>query len=177
MELEKIVKENQGFVVKVASQYRDKGLDMEELVSEGNAGLVKAAQNFDPSRGGDFLQYAVWHVRESIQKALEHNSEHDRTRSLDAPFVHNSRSNLLGVIENDEYPAADSAMLDEDTLEELQEFISTLEAREQQVVRYTFGIGCQEMTLDEISELLGVSKQRVRDIREKALRKLKHTIR
>lgn len=177
MGFEKLVSDNQGFVVKVASEYRDKGLSMEELVSEGNAGLVKAARSYDPSHGTDFHSYAVWFVRDAIRKALTANAGQDRNRSLDAPFVHNSSNNLLGVIENEEYPAADSALIDDDTYEELCNFLSGLDPREQDIIRTSFGIGCQEMSLDEIAEIHGISRQRVREIRDKALRKLKHIIR
>lgn len=71
---EKLVNDNIGFVISIAKQYADKGLDMDDLVNEGNLGLIKAAEKFDESRGYSFQSYAVWWVRQAIQQAIAEQS-------------------------------------------------------------------------------------------------------
>lgn len=73
-EQEKLVKDNIGFVISVAKQYTGKGLEMDDLVNEGNLGLIRAAEKFDESRGYSFQSYAVWWIRQSIQQAIAEQS-------------------------------------------------------------------------------------------------------
>ena len=70
MNTEKLLTENRSVVEAVAKQYMDKGLTMEQLIEEGNKGLVKAAERYDASKGFKFLSYAVWWIRQSILQAL-----------------------------------------------------------------------------------------------------------
>lgn len=73
-EQDKLVKDNIGFVISIAKQYTDKGLDMDDLVNEGSLGLIRAAEKFDESRGYSFQSYAVWWIRQSIQQAIAEQS-------------------------------------------------------------------------------------------------------
>ena len=72
--LDRLVQANLRFVISVAKQYVRKGVDLEDLVNEGNIGLIKAAQKFDPDRGIKFISYAVWWIRQSITQSLANNS-------------------------------------------------------------------------------------------------------
>lgn len=71
---EKLVKDNLPFVISIAKQYVGKGLDMDDLVNEGNLGMIRAAEKFDESRGYSFLSYAVWWIRQSIEQAIAEQS-------------------------------------------------------------------------------------------------------
>ena len=105
--LNKLVEANLRFVVSVANQYKGKGLQMEDLVSEGNIGLLKAAGRFDASKGTRFVNYAVVHVRQQIEKALDQQTEpprklNQKSTSVDAPLGHRTNMSLLSVLVNRE---------------------------------------------------------------------------
>ncbi|MBP5538912.1 MAG: sigma-70 family RNA polymerase sigma factor [Bacteroidales bacterium] len=93
--------------------------------------------------------------------------------SLDAPFVEGEDNNLLDVLENEESPAASKGLVSESLNKEIERALSTLTPRERDIVKYFFGIGCQEMTLEEIGEKFNLTRERVRQIKEKAIRRLK----
>ena len=93
--------------------------------------------------------------------------------SLDAPFVEGEDNNLLDVLENEESPAASKGLVSESLNKEIERALSTLTPRERDIVKFFFGIGCQEMTLEEIGEKFNLTRERVRQIKEKAIRRLK----
>ncbi len=97
--------------------------------------------------------------------------------SLDAPFVEGEDNNLLDVLENEESPAASKGLVSESLNKEIERVLSTLTPRERDIVKYFFGIGCQEMTLEEIGEKFNLTRERVRQIKEKAIRRLKNSSR
>ncbi len=97
--------------------------------------------------------------------------------SVDAPFVDGEDNSLLDVLVNNDSPNADRVLIDESLAREIERSLTTLTEREADIIRMFFGIGCQEMTLEEIGERFGLTRERVRQIKEKAIRRLRHTSR
>ena len=97
--------------------------------------------------------------------------------SVDAPVVEGEDNSLLDVLENKDSPIADEMLMDESLSREIERSLATLTERERDIIRLFFGIGCQEMTLEEIGEKFGLTRERVRQIKEKAIRRLRHTSR
>ncbi len=93
--------------------------------------------------------------------------------SVDAPFNEGEDGSLLDVLPNNESPDTDSGLINESLSAEIERTLLTLPLREREIVKAFFGIGCQEMTLEEIGERFGLTRERVRQIKEKAIRKLK----
>ena len=227
--LEKLTKANLRFVVSVAKQYQHKGISLGDLISEGNAGLIRAATRFDETRGFKFISYAVWWIRQSIMQAiaeqsrivrlplnrvsslnkifkefsnLEQKFQRDptdtelaealdlsseevahnikisgRQSSLDAPFSTEEEHSLLEVLEND-HKTPDSDMMLDSLRREIQRALSTLTQRESDVLSFYYGLnGENKMTLEEIGGKFGLTRERVRQIKEKATRRLRHSFR
>ena len=226
--LEKLVKSNLRFVVSVAKQYQNKSLTLNDLINEGNLGLIKAAQKFDHTRGFKFISYAVWWIRQSIMQALAEHSRlvriplnkvgslnkinkamaeleqkfnraptdeelaeilemedkelkgtlSARTRhvSVDAPFAEGESNSLLDVLEDGSIEKTDGELEYTSSLQiETERSLATLDPREQQVLRMYFGIGEQTaISLEQIAETLSITRERVRQIKEKAIKKLQH---
>ncbi|HEY3389668.1 MAG TPA: RNA polymerase sigma factor RpoD/SigA [Prolixibacteraceae bacterium] len=97
--------------------------------------------------------------------------------SVDAPFVDGEDNSLLDVLINNDSPSADRVLIDESLSREIDRSLTTLTEREADIIRMFFGIACQEMTLEEIGERFGLTRERVRQIKEKAIRRLRHTSR
>ncbi|MDA3819274.1 MAG: sigma-70 family RNA polymerase sigma factor [Candidatus Delongbacteria bacterium] len=97
--------------------------------------------------------------------------------SVDAPFVTGEENSLLDVLENADSPSADNNLIGESLSREVERALATLTDRERDIVRYFFGINCQEMTLEEIGQKFSLTRERVRQIKEKAIRRLRHTSR
>ena len=95
--------------------------------------------------------------------------------SVDAPFVSGEENSLLDVLENTDLPHTDSILIKESLSKEISRALSTLTDRERDIVRYFFGISCPEMTLEEIGDKFNLTRERVRQIKEKAIRRLKHS--
>ena len=225
--LEKLVKSNLRFVVSVAKQYQNRSLPLNDLINEGNLGLIKAAKKFDETKGFKFISYAVWWIRQSIMQALAEQSrivrlpmnksgainqirrayaeleqkyEREPTEeeladildmkpneirntlgaevkqtSMDAPFGEEESGSLLDVLENQTTGPTDGQMVFNDSLKvETLRALSTLTAREREVIMMSFGIALDNpFTLEEIGDAMGLTRERVRQIREKALQKLR----
>lgn len=224
--LERLVKANLRFVVSVAKQYQGQGLELTDLINEGNVGLINAAMKFDETRGFKFISYAVWWVRQSILQALADKSRlvrlplnqigyvskvnhfyHDfmqknnRAPSLDevadalgmekskvnaalltsgkhismnAPLIDDEDSCLLDLLTNDDKGNADSSLISDSLKEEVHHALDLLPERESQVIRMYFGINTPELSLEEIGEELNLNRERVRQIKEKALTLLRN---
>jgi RNA polymerase primary sigma factor len=97
--------------------------------------------------------------------------------SVDAPFVEGEDNSLLDVLVNNDSPKADNSLIGESLNREIERALSTLTERERDIIKLFFGIGVQEMTLEEIGERFGLTRERVRQIKEKAIRRLRHTSR
>ena len=172
--LNKLIEANLRFVVSVARQYKGQGVEMEDLVSEGNMGLMKAAAKFDASKGVRFVNYAVVQIRQQIEKAIEQQTrQQNMPLSVDAPLGHRTNMSLLSVLVNSNAPMADEHIHSE-AIEEAVEFaLGSLDKREAQVVNAFFGINQEHETMAEIAEDMELKRERVRQIRDKAVRKLR----
>ena len=164
--LDKLTRANLRFVVSVAKQYQNQGLSLPDLINEGNLGLIKAAQKFDETRGFKFISYAVWWIRQSILQALA-----EQSRIVRLPL--NQVGSLLDVLQNDDSPMADQSLNQESLSKEVDRALNQLHERERDILKMFFGIGCQEMTLEEIGAKFDLTRERVRQIKEKAIRRLK----
>ena len=176
--LTRLVEANLRFVVSIANQYKGRGLQMEDLVSEGNLGLMKAATKFDASRGTRFINYAVVHVRQQIERALDQQTEPPRklkqmSTSVDAPLGHRTNMSLLSVLINKDAPMADERVYSEAIEDAIEQALQTLDERESKVVNAFFGINQEHETMAEIAEDMDLKRERVRQIRDKAIRKLR----
>ena len=226
--LEKLTKANLRFVVSVAKQYQNQGLNLPDLINEGNLGLIKAAQRFDETRGFKFISYAVWWIRQSILQALAEQSRivrlplnkigtinkinkayayleqelerepradeiakmlditeaevrdslrnSSRHLSMDASLTQDEDNNMYDVLKSEDSPTPDKGLLYESLKTEVNRVIATLPQREADILKLYFGLDSKNpMTLEEIGEKFDLTRERVRQIKEKALRRLKHT--
>lgn len=182
--LNKLIEANLRFVIVIARQYQGRGLSMEDLVSEGNMGLMKAARKYDASRGLRFVNYAVVFIRQQIEKALVKESAEQRvesthdgqTRSVDAPLGSKANVSLLSVLVNANSPEADQRVYSADLENAVEHALQTLNERETAVINAYFGIGQERMTMAEIGELLNLKRERVRQIRDLAVRRMKKSM-
>jgi len=221
--LNSLVNANLRFVVSVAKQYQNRGLDLTDLISEGNIGLIKAAQKFDPTRGFKFISYAVWWIRQQILSGISQDSntirlpmnqvglqmkanrqrqiflqENEReptdeelaaimetsiSRISEMPSDHTtvSLSKQLGdedsqsledLVADTQSPQIDCKLMQESLRKDIEEVTKVLGEKERQILVSSFGIGCTAMTLDEIGKKMDLSRERVRQIRTKALKRL-----
>ncbi len=222
-----LVKANLRFVVSVAKRYQNRGLSLSDLISEGNIGLISAAQRFDETRGFKFISYAVWWIRQSILQALvekgrsvrlPHNrqggmnaikrtieritQENDTPPTIeeiaqrldkpiywveqtlegsnsqyffiDEPTRNGDDINLNEVIEDLEALSPDQNLIHYSLRTEVTRVLSTLNEKEEQVIRLYFGLnGDRQHTQNEIGVVMHLSKERVRQIKDKAIKKLK----
>ena len=220
----RLVEANLRFVVSVAKQYQNRGLDLTDLINEGNLGLMKAARKFDPTRGFKFISYAVWWIRQQILQALsdqgrlirlplnqvgvlnkigrarmEFLQENERepsdeelselldinpeklgesmmseakSLSLDFPLGEDQSESLIDILPNNDSPSADKELEKESLRNDILSVMGVLNERERRVLSLCFGLGCQAMTLEEIGENLDLTRERVRQLKMKAIRKL-----
>lgn len=220
-----IITANLRFVVSVARQYKDYGISLSELISEGNVGLLEATKRFDEDRGFKFITYAVWWIRQAILKALaehgkiarppmsqindlQHLEKESnalaqrlgrdptfgeiaasidisalRTRnamevgqsdvSFDAPTYQDEETTLHSVYAADA-DGIDMKFEDGEMRRTVNDCLGVLDDREYQIVRCYYGLkSMQPMTLEEIGNALGVTRERVRQLRNRAIDKLR----
>lgn len=190
--LSRLVEANLKFVVSVARQYKGKGVAMEDLVSEGNIGLMKAAAKFDASRGVRFVNFAVVYIRQAIEKAIDQQGglyqvpkdvkqEVARQQSIpvsvDAPLGHRTNMNLLSVLVNKDAPLADERVHSEAIEDAIESALRTLNERERRVINAFYGINQEHETMAEIAEDMNLKRERVRQIRDTSVRKLRKAYR
>ena len=183
--LNKLIEANLRFVVVIARQYQGRGLSMEDLVSEGNMGLMKAARKYDAGKGLRFVNYAVVFIRQQIERALKIESAEQRvesgrdgqTRSVDAPLGSKPNVSLLSVLVDANSPQADERVYNSSVEAAVEYALRSLDEREGRVVNAFFGIGQDHLTMAEIAQDMGLKRERVRQIRNKAIRRLKKNFR
>ena len=135
-----------------------------------NKALGKFEQEYERQPSNDELAEMIDIPKDKISDTLRVGSRHV---SVDAPFVEGEDNSLLDVLPNDDSPSADKTLVNESLNTEIERALSTLTDREREIIKSFFGIGCQEMTLEEIGERFGLTRERVRQIKEKAIRRLK----
>ena len=222
----RLVEANLRFVISVANQYHQPNMDLSDLISEGNIGLIKAAELFDETRGFKFISYAVWWIRQSISSAICENGrairlplnqqallnkyfilmnktiqkdqreptpaefaefadiseykasmlieQNYKTLSMDAPLSEDTDTSVGDLVPS-RYRTDDS--LDKESLhQDIAAILNhILTAKEREIILRSFGIGCKEEGLEDIGVSLGLSRERVRQIREKALRTIRRS--
>lgn len=181
----RLAEANLRLVAHVAREYQGQGLYYDDLISEGNVGLMKAAAKYDGSRGLRFAGYAVVFIRREIERALQHEStdkmlesrSNGQTRSLDAPLGAKPNVNLLQVLTDGNSPMADGRTYSSALEQQVEHALEELNERERQVVAAYFGIGQEHLTMAEIAEDMGLKRERVRQIRDRAVRRMRKAMR
>ncbi|HEV2434727.1 MAG TPA: sigma-70 family RNA polymerase sigma factor [Verrucomicrobiae bacterium] len=226
---EQMIKANLRLVVKIARDYDGIGLPLLDLISEGNIGLMKAVERFDPRKGGKLSTYGSWWIKQSIKRALANQSKTIRlpvhlvdkiskmrriamklqeelgreptdeeladeldmtaTRvrqmrlasirpaSLDAPIGDDDSNNFSDLVEDENAITPYQDLEDKTVTGMLQDMVKHLDEREATILRYRFGLdGGTEKTLEEVGEKFGVTRERVRQIQNLALKKLRRMI-
>lgn len=223
---QRLVEANLRFVISVANQYHQHNMDLSDLISEGNIGLIKAAERFDETRGFKFISYSVWWIRQSISSTIYENGriirlplnqqallnmysillketmQTEQRKPTTAEFAEfaNISENKAGIlIEQTAKTLSMDDPLSEDTDISIGDFVSSgsktdesldkeslhqdmtailnhiLSAKEREIILRSFGIGRKEEGLEDIGVSLGLSRERVRQIREKALRTIRRS--
>ena len=225
-----MIKANLRLVVKIAHDYSNLGLPLLDLVSEGNIGLMKAVERFDPAKGGKLSTYAAWWIKQSIKRALANQSKtirlpvhlvdkiakvkrlamamseelgreptddelaaeigissaklsqlrtvSIRPASLDAP-VNDDDGTEFGELVGDD-SAVDPAenLSDKDLQEEVADLLGVLDDRERKIINSRFGLdGGKSRTLEEVGQKFGVTRERIRQLQNIALAKLRRALR
>jgi len=228
--LQKLVRSNLRFVVSVAKSYQNHGLSLEDLINEGNLGLVKAAYRFDETRGFKFISYAVWWIRQGILQAiaekprmirlplnrvgtltkigkvfskleqefersptneeiagiLDMDSEDishtikkaSRVSSLDSPISSDGNNRLIDIIEDQDELNPDYTLMKESLKNEVKYVLDVLTSRESKILTLYYGLnGEKARTLEEVGLEFKLTRERIRQIKERALNKLRYSSR
>lgn len=163
----------QSILQAIAEQSRIVRLPLNQVgsVNKINRELSKFEQEHERRPSVDEIADRIDLPEEKIEEAMKANNRHV---SMDAPFVDGEDNSLLDVLADNDMPMADKALVQESLRKEIDRAIELLNDREQKVVRAFFGIGTPEMTLEEIGDKYNLTRERVRQIKEKAIRRLRH---
>jgi len=224
--LAKLTKTNLRFVVSVAKQYQNQGLGLQDLINEGNLGLIKAAQRFDETRGFKFISFAVWWIRQAIHQAIADQSRivrlpqnqvgtinklkkeiakleqklerpptideiaqvmdlpeykvvellrmNTHSQSMDASISPDEDTKFIDTFISNTNESTDQVLIQESMNQDVEKILLVLPEQERRIIRMCFGIGePHEYTLEEIGNLNDMSRERVRQIKERALKRLR----
>jgi RNA polymerase primary sigma factor len=221
-----LVRANLRLVVKIAQDYANFGMPLEDLIAEGNIGMLTAARRFDPEKGAKFSTYAAFWIKQGIRRALSNQistvrlpvhvrekisrvrkvaqslaaemgcepTRQDISRatgipmktldflssvnlqpmSLDAPIGDDTKTTLEATLADSDASSADEQMICEETLERIEPMLDALDARERSIILHRFGLdGRPVRTLDQIGADYGVTRERIRQIQNDALKKMR----
>ena len=224
---DELIKSNLRFVVSIAKKYQTSGISLLDLINEGNLGLIKAAEKFDPDRGYHFISYAVWWIRQSIMLAISQkaslirlplnrtadlqkiervhkklenkfgrepsaneiaeeldmdNEEINHLRnitqdfvSLDSTLGDSEDTTILDMIVDPKADSPDEQVFEESLINSLNEVLDTLTDSEKEILCMRYGLnGYEPMSLQQIGDKFNLSKERIRQIEKKAIRRLRH---
>jgi len=222
----KLIRSNLRLVVKIAHDFKGLGLPLLDLISEGNIGLMRAVEKFDPSKGAKLSSYAAWWIKQSMRRALANQArtiripvqsaskiskiQAARTRlteklgrdptdkeiakevnltertvtglrlgktttiSLHDPIQHGEDGEFRDIIPDEKTTSPDEIVQDEETLRHMVRLIDHLDERERTILNLRFGLnGERPRTLEEVSQTIGRTRERVRQIQNQALEKLR----
>jgi RNA polymerase primary sigma factor len=222
-----LIKANLRFVVTIAKKYQTSGISLLDLINEGNMGLIKAAEKFDPDRGYHFISYAIWWIRqaiilaisqktslirlpvnrtvdiqkiEKVHRKLENELGREPTAaeisaeldmdddevnylrsisqeyvSLDSSLGDSEEMSVLSTMEDFGTESPDKKVLDESLKDALNSVLETLTESERDILKMRFGLnGKKPMSLQQIGDKFNLSKERIRQIEKKAIRRLRH---
>lgn len=180
--LDKLVTANIGFVISVAKQYQNRGLSLDDLVSEGNIAMMLAAKKWNPEKGHRFIQYAVWDIRKAMEHAIAQQSGVVGTDLVAEVSIDNPCKAGGLTTYADRMPARESRNAHEEAYLSsfgygLSQSLHVLNERERQVIMLYYGLNCDALTMAEIGEQMNLKRERVRQIRHKAERKLRKPLR
>lgn len=225
----KMIRSNLRLVVKIAHDYANLGLPLLDLISEGNIGLMKAVERFDPAKGGKLSTYAAWWIKQSIKRALANQSKtirlpvhlvdkiskmrrvalqmseelgreptddelaeevglsaakvsqlktvSIRPASLDAPISDDDSTEFGEIVGDMEAQTPFEKLRDQNLRDEVSELLSVLDDREKKIIYSRFGLdGGKAKTLEEVGKKFGVTRERIRQLQNIALMKLRRAL-
>lgn len=208
--LEELVLGNLRFVISVAKIYQNQGLPLNDLINEGNIGLIKAANRFNPESGLRFISYAVWWVKQSIMASLneysrtirvpsnviQESQKEKRNQNDDEFSLNKDESNyysfipscvsldneineegdqLIDIVPNRNADNPENSLNTKDEIKKrVALMLSVLDEREKTIIERYYGLNGVESNLDDLGEEFGCTKERIRQLRDKAIKKLRN---
>lgn len=177
--INQILESNLKYVFKVAKTLRGRGVPLPDLISEGNLGILKAIDKFDLSKNYSFLTYANSWIRAFMLIKIKEEYKKNEFISIndyDEKFQEKNiiKNNEDNLSLNDIIPQEDNLNVNNEMKEYIEKLLNNLSEQESQVIRLTFGLDVgKPMTMEEVSKIIGGSSERARQIKEKALKKLR----